>query len=82
MVFDRQGDLYGTTSSGGSASDGTVLELAPNGSGGYAESTLYSFVDMINGGPGGGLTCDGQGNLYGTTENGGTTGWGAVFEIQ
>lgn len=47
------------------------------------ESLVHSFVDDATDGeePMGGLMMDGAGNLYGTTEHGGASGCGTVFEI-
>ena len=42
LVAGSNGSLYGTTQVGGSGY-GTVYELAPNGSGGWNETTLHSF---------------------------------------
>jgi uncharacterized repeat protein (TIGR03803 family) len=82
VIMDSQGNLFGTTSYGGTTDDGTAFELASNGSGGYMESVLYSFTANTGPGPNAGLTFDSQGDLYGTTINGGTTGFGTVFEIE
>lgn len=83
LVMDRAGDLYGTTEYGGGSDYGTVYELAPNGSGGYTEATVYSFTGGIDGaGSVAGLILDSAGNLYGTAQGGGSSGgYGTVFEI-
>lgn len=86
LLLDGAGNLYGTAPYGGSSSCtrgcGTVFELAPNGSGGYAESTVYSFLGGVGGnGPIGGLVADSAGDLYGMTAYGGSNGTGAVFEL-
>lgn len=78
LVFDSQGYLYGTTAAGGTYGQGTVFRLSTLGE----ETILYSFsggTDGIN--PFGGLVIDSKGNLYGTTNLGGTYGEGTVFEI-
>jgi hypothetical protein len=78
LIMDASGNLYGTTAAGGY---GTVFELV-NSSGTYSEKVLYSFTGGSDGAvPLGGVIMDGSGNLYGTTEEGGTNGWGAVFEL-
>lgn len=83
MVFDSSGNLYGTTVNGGTFGGGTVFEISPNGSGGWAETGLFSFggtpTDGLN--PHSGLIFDGSGNLYGTTANGGLYGGGTAFEM-
>lgn len=67
LLLDTTGNLFGTTLGGGSDSFGTVFKLAPNGSGGFVESVLYSFTNLNDGGPEAGLIIDNAGNLYGTT---------------
>jgi len=81
LVLDGSGNLYGTTTSGGSNGDGVVFELSPNGSGGWTEMLLHSFNGTDGGYPGAALIFDGSGNLYGTTENGGANNFGTVFEL-
>lgn len=91
LIFDQAGNLYGTTETGGttktncSAGCGTVFELRPNSDGSWKETVLHEFTwgeDGAN--PFGGLVFDGAGNLYGTTEIGGTPSGcdcGIVFEL-
>ena len=43
LVFDAQGNLYGTTGLGGAHGEGTVFELSPGTGGGWTEKVLYSF---------------------------------------
>jgi len=86
LVFDKAGNLYGTTEFGGTNSQGTVFEITPNSSGGWTESVLYNFTGGDDGGqPYGSLVFDSSGNLYGTTNFGGSTncnlGCGTVFEL-
>jgi len=79
VVEDRSGNLFGTTLGGGGPSnDGTVFELAA-GSGSI--TTLASFNGANGGGPAAGLVEDRSGNLFGTTELGGASGDGTVFEV-
>jgi uncharacterized repeat protein (TIGR03803 family) len=78
LIFDSSGNLYSTTSSGGSAGVGTVFELTPQ-SGPWSERVLYRFKS--GGRPFGGLVFDGSGNLYGTTVYGGAQADGMVFEL-
>ena len=79
------GMLYGTTTEGGagsgcnspSGSCGTVFEVSPSGT----EKVLYTFKGGADGGqPWGNLTVV-NGELYGTTQSGGTAGYGTVFKI-
>ncbi len=85
VVFDTKGNLYGTTSGGGTYGYGTIFELTPNGDGTWAESVLHSFMDNDPDGdePTGGLATDAAGNLYGTTALGGAYAYdgGTVFEL-
>jgi uncharacterized repeat protein (TIGR03803 family) len=83
LIFDAQGNLYGTTYLGGVDGLGTVFELSPSGSG-WKEKVLHSFRG--SGGdanaPLNALVFDPNGNLYGDTEYGGANGKGAVFELK
>ncbi len=80
VTLDSSGNLFGTTPSGGDAnSDGTVWEIAH---GTTTLTTLAIFTGGANGkNPYGGVTLDSQGNLYGTTEGGGSGSFGTVWEI-
>ena len=81
VTLDSAGNLYGTTSAGGSSSNGTVYELSPSG-GGWTEKTLHSFQRLPDGGsPYAGLIFDRSGNLYGATQYGGSGGGGTVYEL-
>ena len=82
LIFDAAGNLYGTTAYGGTNDLGTVFELTPKAGGGWTEKVLYSFGDGTDGvSPLAGLIFDAAGNLYGTTQHGGTYNYGTVFEI-
>jgi uncharacterized repeat protein (TIGR03803 family) len=81
LLLDTKGNLYGTTWQGGSGGGGTVFELHKNASGNWSLYVLASFetpgfaVDP--------LVMDSNGNLYGTTQNGGGSGnFGRVFELK
>lgn len=80
VALDPSGNLFGTTYYGGDAFNGTVFELTP-GAGGWTETVLHSFDGNDGSGPDAGVTLDSQGNLYGTTLNGGGVGLGVVFEM-
>jgi uncharacterized repeat protein (TIGR03803 family) len=43
VVFDKQGNLYGTTSGGGDYGYGTIFELSPESNGQWTETVLQSF---------------------------------------
>ena len=82
MVMDASGNLYGTTAYGGIRNQGTVFELIPNGNGGWNAKVLHSFGHGTDGiYPNGDLTWDAAGNLYGTTNQGGTQGYGTAFNM-
>ena len=83
LVLDSQGNIFGTTYSGGNGSNaGTVFELQFV-NGGWQETILHSF--NVNDGfrPQSGLVGDGLGNWYGTASAGGKApgGGGTIFEI-
>jgi uncharacterized repeat protein (TIGR03803 family) len=85
VVFDANGNLYGTTYGGGSHDRGNVFKLTPSGSG-WIYQSLYDFTGGSDGGtPEDKLIVDASGNLYGTTSYGGNGncngGCGVVFEI-
>jgi uncharacterized repeat protein (TIGR03803 family) len=78
LLMDSNGNLYGTTVSGGAYSDGTVFEVA-QGSG--TITTLASFNGSNGSSPYASLIMDSSGNLYGTTSSGGASNDGTVFEV-
>ena len=96
LVLDAQGNLYGTTWTGGAYGQGSAFKLTPTGT----ETVLHSFPSPVppshsrslsyrgpwikDGGsvPSGRLVLDAQGNLYGETEFGGlTSSYGTVFKL-
>ena len=91
LIFDSAGNLYGTTSGGGNTNTGscgvlgcgTVFKLSPASGGGYTETVLYRFAGGSDGAlPQAGLIFDSAGNLYGTTSQGGNSGYyGTVFRL-
>jgi uncharacterized repeat protein (TIGR03803 family) len=83
LVAGSNGHLYGTTLEGGASNDGTLFELTPPATGqtAWTTTTLIAFSGTNGYHPIGGLVLDSAGNLYGTTENGGTLGDGNLFEL-
>jgi len=94
LVFDKAGNLYGPTNSGGTGigcppnTCGTVFELSPNSDGTWTETVLYDFAGGIEGAyPNSSLIFDPKGNLYGVTAQGGDlscnkgAGCGTVFQL-
>jgi len=82
VVFDRAGNLYGTTYVGGNGNQGgTVFQLTPSGSG-WMENQIYVFQRGNDGGnPLAGVIFDSSGSLYGATISYGTGGGGTAFEL-
>lgn len=88
VVFGPSGSLFGTTSSGGiycsppvNSGCGTVFELTPTSGGTWKQTVLHAFDGTDGLGPSSGLIFDAQGNLYGTTFNGGAYNLGVAFRI-
>ncbi len=86
VILDSAGNLYGTTSNGGTGDfgygAGTVFELTPSADGQWTETVLYNFQGGDDGGgPGSELLLDAKGNLYGTTYGGGASQDGTIFEL-
>jgi len=81
LVFDTAGNLYGTTAGGGTHGGGVVFELSPTSSGPWTETILHNFgngTDSTDGyDPQAEMVFDSAGNLFGTTQFGGT---GSGFE--
>jgi uncharacterized repeat protein (TIGR03803 family) len=88
LIFDSDGNLYGTTFLGGSTSCGcgTVFELSPPATPGgvWTETVLHEFGLTKNDGiqPVGGLVFDKSGTLYGTTSYGGLLVGGTIFQMK
>jgi uncharacterized repeat protein (TIGR03803 family) len=90
LLADANGNLFGTTSSGGANNSGTVFEIAKTASG-YASTPtiLYSFCTQgvtlqcaEGAAPFAGLIADANGNVFGTAMRAGENGQGTVFEIE
>ena len=82
VIFDHAGNLYGAAPSGGAYGTGVVFELSPTPSGEWTETVLYAFLGNNDGAnPNGDLVFDAAGNLYGTTDAGGTNYYGTIFQL-
>jgi len=81
LALDAAGNLYGM-SLGAFSNPGNVFELSPVQGGGWNESVLYSFTPFENGySPSVGPILGPSGVVYGTTEEGGQSQAGVVFEL-
>jgi len=80
LVRDKAGNFYGTSGGCGAAGKGVVFELSLQGK----ETVLHNFAGGSSDGASpvlGSLLIDKAGNLYGTTEFGGTSGQGVVYKL-
>jgi uncharacterized repeat protein (TIGR03803 family) len=81
LVQASDGAFYGTTTDGGTNSDGTIFKITPDGK----FTPLYSFGAMPGGldgeSPQAALVQGADGNLYGTASGGGRYGDGTIFKI-
>jgi uncharacterized repeat protein (TIGR03803 family) len=77
LVLGKEGDLYGTTGSGGRHGFGSVYKIGSTGK----ESVVYSFAGKPDGASPGVLILGQDGEFYGVTNNGGAYGSGTVFKI-
>ncbi len=82
LNFDQAGNLFGTTTSGGSPGNGIVFELIAGQNGVWTETVLHRFVTNEGTSPRAAVIFDKNGWLYGTLANGGTFGAGAVFRLK
>jgi uncharacterized repeat protein (TIGR03803 family) len=85
LIFDKVGNLYGTTD--GALGQGNVFMLSPPAAGQMAwrETVLHNFMGGTSDGcfPWGSVIFDRSGkNLYGTTQGCGTRKGGTVYEIE
>ena len=86
LAFDKAGNLYGSTNSGGTSDYGTVYELSPPALTGdnWTLTVVYNFTDGDDGGIPSGVVMGAGGNIYGTTNDGGQYGQqgvGTIFEL-
>jgi uncharacterized repeat protein (TIGR03803 family) len=83
VIFDAQGNLYGTTHGGGANGFGTAYELSPKAGGAWTEKVLHSFGEGDDARyPNAGVILDAAGDIFGTADAGGPDlGGGIVFEL-
>jgi hypothetical protein len=81
VIFDAAGNLYGAANRGGSDDYGIIYELSPVVGGLWTQTILYSFHGTDGKYPMGPLIMDASGNLYGTTQTGGSDIGGTVWEL-
>jgi hypothetical protein len=85
LIVDTDGNLYGTAAIGSTDPNlesccGLVYELSPSRTG-WSFSALYNFTNADGNYPMGNLAVDADGNLFGTTTDGGPEGVGVAFEV-
>jgi uncharacterized repeat protein (TIGR03803 family) len=82
LVLDPGGNLFGTTSGGGSAGAGVVFELVPPPGSKWTENVGHAFQGPPDGAYAyNGLVADGAGNYFGATTRGGAGDEGAIYEF-
>ena len=81
LVFDKAGNLYGTTQLNGANDAGTVFQLHRASNGAWGLKTLHNFTGTDGLLAEGALVFDSAGNLYGTTRLGGANDTGTVFKL-
>jgi uncharacterized repeat protein (TIGR03803 family) len=81
LVFDKAGNLYGTTSEGG-LGRGVIFKLTPVGGGNWTETVVHAFEGPPDGGFAyNGMVVDAFGNFYGATVHGGENDDGSVYNF-
>lgn len=77
LMQDANGNLYGTTSNGGTAGQGTIFRLTPGGK----LTTLHNFLGDDGAAPESGLVLASDGSFYGTTLAGGAYNAGVIYRL-
>lgn len=84
VVFDPNGNIYGTAALGGRKGHGTAYQLVPPAGeqGQWAETIVHQFAGQPDGAtPDSVLTRSADGRLFGTTQLGGSKNLGSVFVV-
>ena len=83
VAFDRRGNIYGTTPTGGAKGFGVVYKLTPGTNGSWNLSVVHTFSGGTDGlgGSASRLLFDAAGNIYGVNTVGGAKGFGNVYEL-
>src|SRR5579859_3147404 len=83
VAIDKQGNVYGTTPTGGANGVGVVYQLHPTSTGGWVLRVIYTFTGGSDGSAGSAsrLMIDAVGNLYGVCTVGGANGFGTVYKM-
>ena len=83
LTWDQQGNIYGTTVTGGTKELGVVYEMMPPvpPSQTWTESVIWNFTGPDGENPQNAVVFDGNGNLLGTAKQGGANGFGTVFKL-
>jgi uncharacterized repeat protein (TIGR03803 family) len=77
LLLDSAGNLFGTAVEGGIGENGTIYEIAKDGT----YTVIHTFTQAEGQNPNGGLVLDTAGNLFGTAQLGGDLGLGTVFQL-
>jgi uncharacterized repeat protein (TIGR03803 family) len=82
LSFDKHGNLYGTTPTGGSKGQGVIYQLKP-GASSWTLAVIHTFTGGADGagGSAGRLIFDAAGNIYAVATVGGANGLGNVFKL-
>lgn len=81
LVWDREGNIYGTTENGGNPTDfGTVFEMTKSGNL-WTEKPIWLFSGVDGAFPRDGVVFDSSGDLLGTAEEGGAHDGGTIFKL-
>ncbi len=83
VAFDKRGNIYGTTPTGGANGLGVVYQVKPDGAGGWTLRVLHTFTGGADGtgGSASRLLIDAHGNLFGVCTVGGAHGFGTIYRM-